>query len=476
MNASRRHFLRQSCGLATTATPLLPGFNTPLAMGLASIGALAAGQAAAADTSGYRALVCLYLAGGNDAHNWVVPTDTASYLDYSRTRGALAWPAVKLQALSSAGQASGRTFGMPLELAPMHKWYEAGKLAVLSNVGSLVRPLTRTEYLAGGSALPPKLYSHNDQTSFWQSLAPEGAASGWGGRMGDLLQSANAHPALTGVSACGNAVFLTGNTVQQFQIGESGPVRIEALDRAQSMGSTQTAALLRKVILSSGANPLQAEYARITQRSLDTTALLTSALSSAGIPALPTGTVTLPSGATLRLDQDGLARQLRMVAQMIAAGSGLGMRRQVFMVSLGGFDTHANQLRDQPMLMARVANSVDWFLSVLQGGGLLDRTTLFTASDFGRTLTSNGQGSDHGWGAHHFIAGGAVKGRKIYGQFPITALGTTTEVDNGRLLPTTSVTQYAATLGRWMGLSRSELGLVLPTLSNFSATDLGFLA
>jgi uncharacterized protein (DUF1501 family) len=152
------------------------------------------------------------------------------------------------------------------------------------------------------------------------------------------------------------------------------------------------------------------------------------------------------------------------------------MRRQVFMVSVGGFDTHANQLRDQPLLMARVANSVDWFLTALQGAGLLDRTTLFTASDFGRTLTSNGQGSDHGWGSHHFIAGGAVKGRRIYGNFPITALGTTTDVDNGRLLPSISVTEYAATLGRWMGLSRSELGTVLPNLGNFSVPDLGFLA
>jgi uncharacterized protein (DUF1501 family) len=164
------------------------------------------------------------------------------------------------------------------------------------------------------------------------------------------------------------------------------------------------------------------------------------------------------------------------VAQMIAAGPGLGMRRQVFMVSVGGFDTHANQRRDQPLLMGRVANSVDWFLSALQGAGLLDRMTLFTASDFGRTLTSNGQGSDHGWGSHHFIAGGAVKGRQIYGSFPVTALGTSTDVDSGRLLPTTSVTEYAATLGRWMGLGRSELDTVLPNLGNFAVPDLGFLA
>lgn len=476
MNASRRHFLRQSCGLAATAGPLLPGFDTPLAMGLAGIGALAAGQAAAADTSGYRALVCLYLAGGNDAHNWIVPTDSTSHLEYTRARGPLAWPAQQLQALSSTGQAAGRSFGMPLELAPMRKWYEAGKLAVLSNVGALVRPLTKAEYTAGGSAVPPKLYSHNDQQSFWQSLAPEGAASGWGGRMGDLLQSANAQPLLTSVSACGNAVFLTGHSVQQYQLGESGPIRIEALGRDRMMGSAQTAALLRRVVLAGGSDPFQSDYARLTQRSLDTTALLSTALTHAAVPALPTTAVTLPSGGSLRLDQEGLARQLRIVAQMIAAGTGLGMRRQVFMVSVGGFDTHANQRRDQPLLMARVAHSMDWFLTALQGAGLLDRTTLFTASDFGRTLTSNGQGSDHGWGAHHFIAGGAVKGRQIYGHFPITALGTATDVDNGRLLPTVSVTEYAATLGRWMGLSRSELGTVLPNLGNFSVPDLGFLA
>ena len=249
MNASRRHFLRQSCRLSALTAPLRPGFDTPLAMGLAGLAALAANQARAADTSGYRALVCLYLAGGNDAHNWIVPTDSASHLDYSRARGTLAWPASQLQALSSTGQAEGRTFGMPLELAPMRKWYEAGKLAVVANVGSLVRPITKAEYTANTATLPPKLYSHNDQQSFWQSLAPEGAASGWGGRMGDLLQSANAHPLLTSVSASGNAVFLTGQSVQQYQLGSAGPVRVEALARDRMMGSAQAPALLRKVML-----------------------------------------------------------------------------------------------------------------------------------------------------------------------------------------------------------------------------------
>lgn len=476
MNASRRHFLRLASGLSAAAHPLQSGLGTPLAMSLAGLGALATHHAAAADTSGYRALVCLFMNGGNDAHNWIVPMDAASHADYAKARGDLALPLNRLQALTATGQAAGRTFGMPQELAPLRKWYEAGRVAVLANVGTLVRPITKAEYTASGTAVPPKLFSHNDQQSFWQSLAPEGAPSGWGGRLADALQSANAQPALTTVSASGNAVFLTGQSVQQYQIGPAGPISVEALGRDTVMGSRSGAAMLRRIMLASGSNPFQAEYARTTQRSFDNTALLVSTLARTTIPALPSAPVTLASGGLLALDQDALAKQLRIVAQMIAAGPGLGMRRQVFMVSMSGFDTHSNQGRDQPMLMARVAHGIDWFLNALDSTGLLGSTTLFTASDFGRTLTSNGDGSDHGWGSHHFIAGGAVKGRNLYGTFPVTALGTATDVDNGRLLPTTSVTEYAATLGRWMGLSQADLATVLPNLGNFSQTDLGFLA
>jgi uncharacterized protein (DUF1501 family) len=294
--------------------------------------------------------------------------------------------------------------------------------------------------------------------------------------MGDLLQSANARPILTAVSAAGNAVFLTGRSVLQYQIGPQGPIQVDALNREWVLGSNQVGPILRKIMLSGGGSPFQSEYARVTQRSFDTTTVLTNALAATAIPALPTTSIALPAGGSLVLAQDNLARQLRIVAQMIAAGPGLGMRRQVFLVSVGGFDTHANQMRDQPTLSARVANSVNWFLNAINGAGLLGSTTLFTASEFGRTMTSNGSGSDHGWGSHHLIAGGAVKGRKIYGTFPVTALGTATEVDNGRLLPTTSVTEYAATLGRWMGLTPSELTTVLPNLGSFSTPNLGFLA
>ncbi|MFM2068084.1 MAG: hypothetical protein RLZZ584_2993 [Pseudomonadota bacterium] len=463
MNASRRHFLRTAASLST----VLPGARAPLALSLAGLGTLATQRAQAADTStGYRALVCLFMQGGCDTHNWVVPTDSASYAEYTKVRAELAWPTTRLLPLtSSAQQASGRTFGMPTDLAALRGWYETGRAAVLANVGTLVRPISKAEFQAGGAGVPTKLFSHNDQQSMWQSLAPEGAPSGWGGRMGDLLMSANQQPIFTTVAANGNAVFLTGSSVFQYQVGADGPIGVNALSSSWLMGSTSVAPTLRRVLLAgSGRNDFQTEHTRIMQRSIDTTTSLRNAINATPVGVLPPN-----------LAGDSLAKQLRIVAQMIAAGPGLGMKRQVFMVSIGGFDSHANQMRDQPGLMARVANSADWFLRALDGVGMLGNATLFSASDFGRTLTSNGAGSDHGWGSHHFIAGGAVRGASIYGSFPVTALGTATDVGSGRLLPTTSVTEYAATLGRWMGLTDSELLTVLPNLGNFSNTVLGFV-
>ncbi|MEY4752629.1 MAG: hypothetical protein RJA44_304 [Pseudomonadota bacterium] len=460
MNASRRHFLRTASSLAA----LLPGARAPLALSLAGLGALAAERAEAADTSGYRALVCLYLQGGSDMHNWIVPTDASSYADYARVRAELAWPAANLQAINQSTQGAGRSFGMPLELAPLRSAYAAGRLAVLANVGTLVQPLTKAQYQSGGAGVPAKLFSHNDQTSTWQSLAPEGAPSGWGGRIGDLLMSANGQPVFTAVSASGNAVFLTGRSVLQYQVGADGPVGVNALSRNWVLGSSSSASVLRRVLLAGGPSAFHSEYGRVVQRSLDSTDALRSAINATAIGSLPA-----------ELASDQLAKQLRIVAQMIAAGPGLGMRRQIFMVSIGGFDSHSNQMRDQPLLMSRVAGSVDWYLRALDSVGMGANATLFSASDFGRTLTSNGDGCDHGWGSHHFIAGGAVRGGEIYGQFPLTTLGTDSDIGSGRLLPSTSVTQYAAMLGRWLGLSNTELQTVLPNLGNFSSTALGFV-
>lgn len=471
MNQSRRQFLNAATGMATAAAA--QGFSAPLAMGLAGMAALSSQQARAADTSGYKALVCLFLAGGSDMHNWVVPFDTSGYAEYNAVRRELAWPASRLASITSIGQGSGRRFAMPTDLAPLARLYEAGRAAVVANVGPLERPITKAEFLAG-TGLPAKLFSHNDQQSAWQSLSPEGARSGWGGRMGDVLMAANQQPVFTAVSASGNAVFLTGSSVTQYQVGLDGPVAIGSMGADRVFGSSTAGWVLRRSLAATGDTALQGEYTRVIQRGMAAEAVIRSALGATSVAPIPATQIALGSGGITTLDQENLAQQLRMVARMIGAGQKLGMRRQVFMVSMSGFDSHTNQMRDQPSLMARVAHSVDYFMQAVEGLGLARNVLLFTASDFGRTLTSNGEGSDHGWGSHHFVVGGTVKGRKILGKFPVTALGTEDEVGSGRLLPSTSVTQMAAELAGWMGLSPSEQRYVLPNLGNFAPGTVDF--
>jgi len=468
MNASRREFLRAAQGLAAAKA------GSTLAMGLAGMAALASQKVQAADTGGgYKALVCLFMYGGSDSHNWVVPIDATGYAQYANARQDLTWPQARLQPITSTRQAAGRAFALPDEISPMRNWYESGQLAVLANVGPLVRPLTKAQYQSG-VGVPAKLYSHNDQQSTWQSLFPEGAPHGWGGRVGDILMAANPYPVFTNISATGNAVFLAGANALQYQVSGSGPVSIRGLTASSIFGSSQLKPVLARVV-QRGSGNFGSEYATVTKRSLETAAVLTQALAGTAVPALPSTPVTLGNANPITLANEGLARQLRLVAQLCSAGQALGMRRQVFMVSIGGFDTHSDQNRDQPNLMARVALATDWFLGAMQSIGMLNNVVLFTGSDFGRTLTSNDGGTDHGWGSHHFVAGGAVRGREIYGTFPVTAIGTQEEVGSGRLLPSTSVTELAATLGAWMGLNHGELQYVLPNIGNFAQPNLGIV-
>jgi len=471
MSLNRRNLL----GVATAAAVTNGLLSSRFAAGLAGIGTLSAHSAASAATSDYKALVCLFMAGGNDSHNWLVPVDAGSYAEYRRARGDLALPLQGLSALTQAPrQAVGRQFAMPAELSPLRELYESGQLALVANVGPLERPTTRADFEAG-RRLPLRLFSHNDQSSNWQSMGPEGARSGWGGRIGDALVSANPHPIFTTVSAAGNAVFLAGGSVTAYQVGATGPVGMGGLRDSSTLGSSQVSEALRQTLFAAGASPFQADLTRVTKRSADAYALMTSALSTVQVGALPEQAQLLPNGGALQLSSLPLARQLRAVAQMIAAGKQQGMRRQVFMVSMAGFDTHGSQMRDQPALMAAVAQSTAWFLSAVRDQGLANAVTLFSASDFGRTLTSNGDGSDHGWGSHHFVAGGAVRGRDIYGRFPTLALGSADEVGSGRLLPSASVTEYGASLARWMGVANSDLATVFPGIGNFGSQDMAFI-
>ena len=456
LNQSRRQFLQNAAHLSVAGTA------APFALNLAGIGA-----AAAQTANDYRALVCVFLYGANDHNNTVIPYDAASFAAYTSARATIARPFADLLPLTSInplpGANAGRQFALAKELAPLKTIWDAGKLGIVANVGPLIVPTTKTQYTNLSVPLPPKLFSHNDQQSVWQASAAEGAINGWGGRMGDLMASQNTNTVFTCNSITGSAVFLAGQSTISYQLGTSGSVAITAT-KGTLFGSASASGSLKSLVTAGGSNIFTQDLAETTQRSIDADASLATALATA--PDL-----TLPAD----LANSSLAAQLRVVARMIASRTQLGAKRQVFLVSLGGFDTHDDQLVNQPALHTQVASALSYFYNATVALGVADKVTTFTGSDFGRTLTTNGDGSDHGWGSHHFVMGGAVRGQQYFGTFPIMGINNNDEVGSGRLLPSTSVDQYAATLARWFGVSDTDLKLVVPNIINFSSSNLGFM-
>jgi uncharacterized protein (DUF1501 family) len=319
---------------------------------------------------------------------------------------------------------------------------------------------------------PRALGSHNDQQSTWQALGPEGVKVGWGGHLGDLVASSNANATFTSISVSGNAVFCAGDTVFQYQVGGGGAVQIGGLS-GNLFNSAAAATTLKGIVTADNQNLFADEYTSIVKRSVAAQAAFQSAFGASTVTA-PT-TYVQPS--TGNAQQNGLAQQLQTVARIIGARSALGANRQVFFVSMGGFDTHSSQNSAGADLLARISHAIGYFdsaLSNLGGVDLRPNVTLFTASDFGRTLNSNGDGTDHGWGASHFVAGGAVNGGEIFGRFPEFGPQGIDSVGD-RYLPNLGVEQIGATLGRWFGASSSQLATVFPNLPNFSTSDLGFM-
>jgi uncharacterized protein (DUF1501 family) len=477
---SRRRFLQQAGQLTLSGAALPFGINL-----------LGMQEAAAFAASDYKALVCVFLLGGNDHDNTVVPYDDVSYDKYHLLRGGTTGQAASGIALAKASLAStllnpvsplagGRQYGLHPAMTGLANLFNTGKAAVLFNVGPLVAPITRVQYQAQDRIaypLPPKLFSHNDQQSIWQSAAAEGATVGWGGKLGDvgLGNNTNALFSCIAVGGATNSVFLAGNTAIQYPLTTTGAVHIDALD-VGLLRSTMIPAF-SKMIQETRSHVLENEYNRVVARAISTESQINTALAAVNL-------------STVFPTSNSLADQLKMVAKVIASRSALGSKREVFFVSLGGFDLHDNLISQQPGLIGKVSEAMTAFYSATVELGIANNVTAFTASDFGRTLTSNGDGSDHGWGAHHLIVGGAVKGQAFYGTAPPVSAGNTTapedqwHVGQGRLLPSTSVDQYGATLAKWFGVSSSEMNTIFPNLRNFGdaagrtdyPTDLGFMS
>jgi uncharacterized protein (DUF1501 family) len=468
MNA-RRSFLKRAgalgaAGAGVGALTGLPGTGSPMLADLQRIVALAGdaliGSARAQTVDDYRCLVCIFMFGGNDSNNLIVPTDGGRHALYSRARGPLALTQPSLLPVTAAN--GGAPYGFHPAFANVQKLFTQNKAAVVANVGPLVVPLTKAALNARSVPVPSNLYSHSDQQSQWQSSISDGSGrTGWAGRIGDLLQATNSNRGATCVSLAGNNLWETGTTLNSYKVSPSGANGFSFYKPAS--GSDPLSISITEMLQQSRTGLFDQAWLNVIQKSLENQRALSSALagqSSAG---------TFPN--------TGLGRQLRMAAQLIAARGTLGVNRQTIFCSIGGFDTHSgDQLQIQQRLFAEIDGAVSAFYNATVALGVAEKVTTFTASDFSRTLQSNGGGSDHAWGGHHLVIGGAVKGGNLYGSFPdLTLGGPDDSSQQGRWIPTTSVDQYGATMARWLGVAASEMTTAFPAIGGFATADLGFM-
>jgi uncharacterized protein (DUF1501 family) len=459
MTSTRRDFLRQiGCG-ALTATAALTGARDLMVMNA---------LAAAAGPSDYKALVCVFLFGGNDANNVVVPVD--DYASYSAARGNLAVPSAQLLTISVPS--AGATFGLHPNLARLRALWQAHRLAIVANVGPLVAPTTRTQYLNKTVPRPYQLFSHSDQQAAWQSGSATGTLpTGWGGRMADLIQaSPSGFPT---VATLGNLTLFSLGTKTSPVSVPSAPTALPQALALQRSGDSASGSAFRQ-LLSQGA----------TQGS----PLLVQAAADVGLQLLANGqALTIDPPIATAFPNTTLGNQLKQAAKLMALRTQLGLARQIFFCSLGGFDTHVSQgvtSGSQPDLLTQVSQAIGAFYDATVELGIASQVTTFTLSDFSRTLKPAGSGgsagSDHAWGAHHFVIGDAVAGGDFYGTFPTLALNGPNDSDNGsgargRWIPTTAADQFGATLALWLGVSPTDLPLVFPNIGRFATPNLGFM-
>jgi uncharacterized protein (DUF1501 family) len=448
---SRRDFLRLACCSAAT---------TSLVSGLSKFGLV---SALAQGTADYKALVCIFMFGGNDSNNMIIPVD-ANYAKYQSVRANLALPQGSILPLQSNGQAN---FGLHPNLPALQDLFNNKKsLAVLTNVGTLVQPTTRQNYQQQAS-LPENLFSHEDQQNQWQTTQLSGIPNaGWAGRVADKIQatfntSAQLPPV---VSVAGSTIFCTGDTTRPFTLSPGNTPGLQGFD-SSAAAQARFQAVQQLLTLDTGITMVQATSST-TSQGIQEGIVVANALK--GISPIQT---VFPSN-------NSLASQLKQVAQVIAARSTLGVNRQIFFCSLGGFDTHSDQLDVQVGLYSTLGPAMAAFYQATQELGVANGVTTFTLSEFSRTFQpgSNG-GTDHAWGGHQLMMGGAVKGNTVYGTFPSLVLGGSDDVgNNGRWIPSTSVDQYAATLASWFGVANTDLPTIFPNLANFQTSNLGFLS
>jgi uncharacterized protein (DUF1501 family) len=458
---SRRQFIGQAnCAAVGTAS---------LLSSLLSL-RLTAGAASASNFTDYKALVCLFLNGGNDSYNMLVPRQQSAYNEYEQVRGGvggsgLAIPRANLHQITSSLQntsagAGYSDFGIHPDLPYLKTLYDQGDLAFVSNVGSLIEPTSLVQYNDGSKPKPEGLFSHPDHQIHWQTLVPQvrgSAPKGWGGRMAEVMSHANQQSNIAmNISLSGANVLQSGTTTVPYITDPGGVVELK------NYGQDPTLQLAVDDILGQHYQSIYSKtLASANRNSIDASVAFKSALDSLSTPFDP----SVISGETQTY------KRLSMVSKIMEARTALSMNRQIFFVERGGWDHHNELLTPQSNLFIELNEAIEIFWTAIQSMGLQNNVVLYTASDFGRTLTSNGSGSDHAWGGNHFIISGSANGGEIYGEYPDLALNnSSTDLGRGRILPTTSVDQYMAELAYWYGVPNSEISTVIPNINNFSSS------
>ncbi|MEO5960359.1 MAG: DUF1501 domain-containing protein [Opitutaceae bacterium] len=457
---NRRAFLRQACCAAVGTTGIVSALSQLKLIGASSADAGSIRRAAA--DADYKALVCLFLNGGNDGSNVVMPYDQTSYTRYATARGTLAIPRTDVLPLTTRRYADGRTYGMNRDVAGIKALYDQGKIALLANVGTLVRPTTLADYRTG-IALPLQLYSHVDQSTQWQSSLPDQPIfqTGWGGRLADLTNAANANGRFSmSISMGGKNYFQVGNTVIPYSVGSYYAELIAGSYYNGLIRERYDA--LKRMLGNKSQNLLGAAFADETKFAIDDGEYLSDALGRA-----PTLRTSFPNNNT--------AIRLQTVARLISMAADMGLKRQVFFVDIDGYDNHTAQAAAHSLLLKELSGAMAAFYESTVELGVANQVTTFTASDFGRTYNPNADGTDHAWGNLQWVMGGAVAGGDIYGTMPSLELGANDDTGRGRWIPTTSVDEYNATLARWFGVSDANMPVVLPNIGRFAKKDLGFM-
>lgn len=464
---SRREFLRSAgrAGLATAGAAALFG-----KLGL--IQTALAGDAMCPDyppVTDYRALVCVFLAGGNDSFNLIVPSDSARHAVYAASRDAVALPIDQLLPMDVLGAPPGYQYGLHPSCLEMADIFNNGNGAFVVNTGTLVQPTTKSQYLGGGHPVPPQLFSHADQQAQWQFGQPVANGTvGWGGLVADHLDILNAGSTVPmSISLSGQNRLQAGKLVQPYTLTSNGPTPLIGYNSAFSAPQREA---LGALLAQGYADPLTRTYAATMNHAVDYYTSITAALADA------------PPIATPFPDGNALADALKMIAQVISVREQLGVHRQIFFVTMGGFDTHDDQISDQPGLFSTLSQALGAFHQATGELGISNGVTTFTLSEFARTLNSDGDGTDHAWGGNQFVMGGAVQGQRLYGTpavsgdiFPDLTLDGPDCLQRGQMIPATSCDQYSATLARWMGVSDCDLAEIFPYLGNFASSDLGFM-